>query len=311
MRLTEKIRKAFTAEGLLSARRGLQRAIHPQPVSKFLRHVDPGVMDAMRFKHAPLMQPARTGPSTSTPNAGSSSTSAAPRTSASTANPASCACSISAAARAGSCSFASTSGHDGGRHRRAATRRFTARFSRQARVAAASSRPSRRRSPCPRSCWPAGNSIWSRRFPSSSTNTRRGACGRRRTGVICSTICCGRFLQPGARVYFDLNPNYDGQFMTPDMAGAFPTARRERGPAQQADVRSVEIDAVPGHARDHAGTAMLPRPLRRVISAAQRKSRDDEPRPPARATTNPKPCTSSGSTPANRAAGIISPITKP
>ncbi len=57
MRLSHKIRKAFTAEGLLSARRGIQRALHPQPVSKFLRHVDPGIMDAMRFKHAPLMQP--------------------------------------------------------------------------------------------------------------------------------------------------------------------------------------------------------------------------------------------------------------
>ena len=57
MRLSHKIRKAFTAEGLLSVRRGIGRAIHPQPVSKFLRHVDPGVMDAMRFKHAPLMQP--------------------------------------------------------------------------------------------------------------------------------------------------------------------------------------------------------------------------------------------------------------
>ena len=30
-----------------------------------------------------------------------------------------------------------------------------------------------------------------------------------------------RFLQPGGRVYFDLNPNYDGQFMTPDMADLF------------------------------------------------------------------------------------------
>ena len=56
MRLSQKIRKAFTTEGLLSVRRGLGRVLHPQPVSRFLREVDPGIMDAMRFKHAPLMQ---------------------------------------------------------------------------------------------------------------------------------------------------------------------------------------------------------------------------------------------------------------
>ena len=33
-----------------------------------------------------------------------------------------------------------------------------------------------------------------------------------------------RFLNPGGRIYFDLNPNYDGRFMTPEMAEMF--ARR-------------------------------------------------------------------------------------
>ncbi len=57
MRFTEKIRKAFTAEGMLSVRRGIQRAIHPQPVSKFLGHLDPAVMQELAAKHGHLMQP--------------------------------------------------------------------------------------------------------------------------------------------------------------------------------------------------------------------------------------------------------------
>ncbi len=57
MRFIDKVRKAFTAEGILSVRRGFRRAIHPQPVSKFLRHVDPDAMAALAAKHGHRMEP--------------------------------------------------------------------------------------------------------------------------------------------------------------------------------------------------------------------------------------------------------------
>ncbi len=57
MRLSEKIGKAFTPAGILSVRRGIGRLLHPQPVSKFLRHIPPAAMDAHLAKYGHLMQP--------------------------------------------------------------------------------------------------------------------------------------------------------------------------------------------------------------------------------------------------------------
>ena len=57
MRLTEKIGKAFTPEGILSLRRGIGRLLRPQPISKFLRHIDPATMTALAAKHGPTQKP--------------------------------------------------------------------------------------------------------------------------------------------------------------------------------------------------------------------------------------------------------------
>ena len=57
MTLTEKIAKAFSPAGYLSVTRALSRALHPQPVSKFLRHIDPEVMRTLAAKHEGALKP--------------------------------------------------------------------------------------------------------------------------------------------------------------------------------------------------------------------------------------------------------------
>ena len=57
MRFIDKVRKAFTAEGFLSVRRGMSRALHPQPVSKFLAHVPPGMIKELHAKYDGQMKP--------------------------------------------------------------------------------------------------------------------------------------------------------------------------------------------------------------------------------------------------------------
>lgn len=52
MRLSQKIAKLFTAESCRSVWRGLGRALHPQPVAKFLAKVDQPAMAGLAGQHA-------------------------------------------------------------------------------------------------------------------------------------------------------------------------------------------------------------------------------------------------------------------
>ncbi len=57
MRWTEKIAKLADPAAYRSAWRGLRRVIHPQPVRKFLRHIDQPALTALGARHAPTQQP--------------------------------------------------------------------------------------------------------------------------------------------------------------------------------------------------------------------------------------------------------------
>ena len=51
MHLSEKFAKLFSAESYRSIRRGIGRALHPQPVGKFLAHVDQPAMARLAERH--------------------------------------------------------------------------------------------------------------------------------------------------------------------------------------------------------------------------------------------------------------------
>ena len=57
MRLTDKIAKVADPAAYRSLWRGLQRALHPLPVSRFLRHVDQRAMAALAAKHESALLP--------------------------------------------------------------------------------------------------------------------------------------------------------------------------------------------------------------------------------------------------------------
>ena len=57
MRLIDKIAKFASPAAYLSTWRGIQRALHPQPVSRFLRHVDQPAMAALAAKHESALLP--------------------------------------------------------------------------------------------------------------------------------------------------------------------------------------------------------------------------------------------------------------
>ncbi len=57
MRLTDKIAKLADPAAYLSIWRGFKRAIHPQPVRKFLRHIDQPAIAALGERHAPSLRP--------------------------------------------------------------------------------------------------------------------------------------------------------------------------------------------------------------------------------------------------------------
>lgn len=56
MRLTDKITKIFTPDFFRSIRNGVGRVLHPVPAERFLRHIDPEVMRALAVKHEPLLR---------------------------------------------------------------------------------------------------------------------------------------------------------------------------------------------------------------------------------------------------------------
>ena len=57
MRLTDKIAKVTDPAAYRSMWRGLQRALHPLPISRFLRRVDQPAMAALAAKHGSALQP--------------------------------------------------------------------------------------------------------------------------------------------------------------------------------------------------------------------------------------------------------------
>lgn len=57
MRWTEKIAKVVDPAFYVSIWRGVKRAVHPQPVSRFLRHIDQPALAALGQRHKDLLQP--------------------------------------------------------------------------------------------------------------------------------------------------------------------------------------------------------------------------------------------------------------
>ena len=82
MRLIDKIAKLASPDAYRSTWRGVQRALHPLPVSRFLSRIDQPALSALAEQHKNALLPGQNWTSISTPRAGSSSTSAARRISA-------------------------------------------------------------------------------------------------------------------------------------------------------------------------------------------------------------------------------------
>ncbi len=56
MRLIDKAAKLFSPAAYRSVRNGIGRLLHPLPVGRFLRHVDPAVMETLAARHGHLLK---------------------------------------------------------------------------------------------------------------------------------------------------------------------------------------------------------------------------------------------------------------